>query len=828
MSDQGRLSSGRGSRVAEKGSRSRRDPSDLFKVEEATPSISPVEKIVLPPEEALKRRLRRLALAGVAAVIFFYIAHLVLGWIHDRRLAATLNEVIDDSSPATIEHALSLLRDDANNALRARLLATGALGGDQEQLQEAEALLADAEPGNDPDARIARIYTLLARGDARGAHAEAERPAKYGDQTAAFLRGRAMIAMARGQSAQALKDAQSAVEMREGAPEPAALLALVTAKTDGPEAALAVLDAADDQTPATRIARARIVGLQQGNAEDALSLTKSVRTDSDATIVQKAWAELIDGVLAYRRGAIGAAYTHARAAAEPEVQVDEPLTVGTAQLFLALGRATEAKQLLKRLSSGPSADLSTRAHVIAWWYAQANDMKAGLATLSGAGFGAQKKADTPFRALTIAELWNRSARGSERDRAALLYRQAAKDPSWGVAASDALARMLIENGDPEQAIAVLNEALAANPHHLTLVDTATEAYIASNQLADADRVTSAALEAFDDEGLAHGSRARVLLAKRQPSKASAELDRAVELNPDDASLHALRGDAARAVGDKPAAKASYEKALELDPEQPRALSGSFALSIDMGDFAGAGKVMAQMDAAKVYGLRADEQRIRYLVRTGAGQSGLTAMRNAVNRHSRNAGLRLAAARVYLQAERYSMAGSYYQEAKRLGADPRTAETGLALAQMYDRRRLGAEKTLERAAEVADDETAPPIPPSTVVQAWELVVKARLALADEKRGLAVRYAKRASELVPDDSDVFLLQADIEEDRERSPEGPLRLAAGAVVPMPVASGRLAVVLGPTADGCELAGRYLKANRAGRFASRVRSVVRQCSAK
>ncbi|MDH3729231.1 MAG: hypothetical protein OER77_16995, partial [Myxococcales bacterium] len=378
--------------MAEKGSKSRKDPSDLFKVDEATPSISPVEKIVLPPEEALKRRIQRLALAGVAAVIFFYIGHLVLGWIHERRLAAALDDVIDDSSPATIESALTLLRDDPTGAVRARLLATAALGGDQARLQEAEALLAEADHGNDPDARIARVYTLLARGDARGAHAEAERPAKYGDQAAAFLRGRAMIAMARGQSAQALKDAQSAVEMRPGAPEPAALLALVTAKTDGPDAALAVLDAADEQTPATRIARARIVGLQQGNAEEALSLTERVRDDSDATVVQKAWADLIEGVLAYRRGAIGAAYAHARAAAEPEVQVDEPLTVGTAQLLLALGRASEARQLLRRLSSGPSADLSKRAHVIAWWYAQAGDLKAGLATLSGAGFAPQKEA----------------------------------------------------------------------------------------------------------------------------------------------------------------------------------------------------------------------------------------------------------------------------------------------------------------------------------------------------------------------------------------------------------------------------------------------------
>jgi hypothetical protein len=45
------------------------------------------------------------------------------------------------------------------------------------------------------------------------------------------------------------------------------------------------------------------------------------------------------------------------------------------------------------------------------------------------------------------------------------------------------------------------------------------------------------------------------------------------------------------------------------------------------------------------------------------------------------------------------------------------------------------------------------------------------------------------------------------------------------MPVAAGRLAVLLGPTEEGCEMAARYLKANRSGRYAARAREVRRQC---
>ena len=78
--------------MADKVSSSRKEPSDLFRVEEATPSIAPVDKIVLPPEEALKRRIRRLIVAGIAALIFFFIVHLALGWIRDARLASALDE----------------------------------------------------------------------------------------------------------------------------------------------------------------------------------------------------------------------------------------------------------------------------------------------------------------------------------------------------------------------------------------------------------------------------------------------------------------------------------------------------------------------------------------------------------------------------------------------------------------------------------------------------------------------------------------------------------------------------------------------------------------
>jgi hypothetical protein len=124
-----------------------------------------------------------------------------------------------------------------------------------------------------------------------------------------------------------------------------------------------------------------------------------------------------------------------------------------------------------------------------------------------------------------------------------------------------------------------------------------------------------------------------------------------------------------------------------------------------------------------------------------------------------------------------------------------------------------------------DANGNPLEAAPQVRVWELIVKARLALADDKRGLAARYGTEAAELMPEDADVHLLLADLEETRERSPEESLRLAANAPVPMPVAAGRLATLLGPTEEGCAMAARYLKANRIGRLANRVRDVSRQC---
>ena len=330
--------------MADKDSSSRREPSDLFQVENATPSISPVNKIVLPPAEALKRRIRRIIAAGIAALIFFFIVHTILGWIHDARLASVSRRGHQRREPERNRRAHSLFfATIQTSSVRARLLATAALGGDRDKLKQAEAILAESAKQNDPDQRIARIYAFLAEGDPRAAHAEAERPAKYSEQADAFLLGRAWTAMARGQWTQALPDAEKVVDARPGAPEPVALLARIQARTDGPEAALATLNGASKETAATKIARAQIVGLLQGNASEALALVEEVRSDEDASAVHKAWADLIAGVLAYRQGAIGAAFEHARAAAEPELLVDETLIVGTAQLLLALGRTSEAK-----------------------------------------------------------------------------------------------------------------------------------------------------------------------------------------------------------------------------------------------------------------------------------------------------------------------------------------------------------------------------------------------------------------------------------------------------------------------------------------------------
>ena len=805
--------------MAEQGSGKGKDPSDLFQVEKAAPSISPVEKIVLPPEEAMRQRVRRLALAAVAAVIFFVIANMILGWIHEARVQSALDAVIDEGTPRSVEHALGLLRDDPDPGVRARLLATAALGGDPEKLAEAQSLLAKDGDAEDPNKRIARIYLFLAKGDPTGAFVESEIPTKYGDQAAAFLYGRALASMGRGQYQQARNDIDQASAMRPEAPAIAALRARITSRTADPEQALAILDEADQGSVAVRIERARILGLERGQADEALALATKVRDSKEANSLQRAWADLIAGMLAYRRGAIGEAYRYAQAAAKRDLRADEPLLLGVAQLLLALDRPREAEVLLKQLSRGPSADLLGRVHTLSWWYAQQGDHRSGLATLSGAGFGPAKPMEPPLRALVVAETLISSPRQGERRRAIDLYQRAAKDRTWGVSAAKGLAEAQFEAGNPADAATTAMAALETHPNHLALVGVATQALIESGQVGAADSLTSAALQAFENEGWAHGNRARVLIVQRSHAEALEFLDRAVELAPKDAGLQSLRGDAARATGTLDIAKASYRAALALDPGEPRALTGLLALAMDSDDFDRAGELVEQMNASKVRDLPADRERLGYLIRTGAGHSGFGTVRAALARHKKDPGLRLEAARIYMQAGRFGRAAIAFQQAKRLGADPRLADTGAALAQGYDRRRRAAERSLEKAAEA-------PASGDPNTQVWELLVRGRLDLAEDRRGLALRRSKQAERIAPESADVFLLQADIDEARERSPEAALRKAANAPIPMPIAAGRLAVLLGPTAEGCEMASRYLKATRTGgRRTTRVRDVAREC---
>ena len=805
--------------MAEQGSGKGKDPSDLFQVDKAVPSISPVEKIVLPPEEAMRQRIRRLALAAVAAVIFFAIANVILGWIHEARVQSALDAVIDEGTPRSVEHALGLLRDDPDPGVRARILATAALGGDPAKLAEAQSLLAKDGDAEDPNKRIARIYLFLAKGDPTGAFAESEIPTKYGDQAAAFLYGRARASMGRGQYGQALSDIDRAAAMRPDAPAIAALRARITDRTAGPEQALAILDEADQGSVAVQIERARILGRERDQAEEALALAAEVRDSKEANTLQRAWTDLIAGMLAYRRGAVGEAYRYAQAAAKRDLRADEPLLLGVAQLLLALDRPREAEALLKQLSRGPSADLLGRVHTLSWWYAQHGDHRSGLATLSGAGFGPTKPMEPPLRALVVAETLINSPRAGERQRAVELYQRAAEDATWGVSAAKGLAEAQLDAGNPADAAATARAALETHPDHLALVGVAARALIEAGQVGPADSLTSSALQAFQEEGWAHGNRARVLIAQRSYPEALQSLDRAVELAPNDAGLQSLRGDAARATGDVDKAKASYGAALELDPGEPRALTGLLALAIDREDFVEAGKLVEQMNGSKVRDLSADRERLRYLIRTGAGQSGFGTVRAAVERHKKDPGLRLEAARIYMQAGQFGRAAITFQRAKRLGADPRLADTGTALAQGYDRRRRAAERSLEKAAEA-------PVNDNPRTQVWELLVRGRLELAEDKRGLALRRSRQAERIAPESADVFLLQADIDDARERSPEAALRKAANAPIPMPIAAGRLAVLLGPTAEGCEMAARYLKATRTGgRRTTRVREIARQC---
>lgn len=130
------------------------------------------------------------------------------------------------------------------------------------------------------------------------------------------------------------------------------------------------------------------------------------------------------------------------------------------------------------------------------------------------------------------------------------------------------ARLLAENGRPEQAIAFLDAHLRNEP---SAAGFAFKAQLESGQgaLPRAAASLDRALELAPEQTGLRVTRGAILFELRRFEDARAELSRAIRERPSSALAHYYLGAVQRSTGDLEAARASAEKAAELTPAEAR-------------------------------------------------------------------------------------------------------------------------------------------------------------------------------------------------------------------------------------------------------------------
>lgn len=791
---------------------------DLFEASGEEPGISAVDKVELPPEEARRQRIRIAIAVVVAIAVVWFLVMLVQRLAYETAFRSAVEDVAEEGRPEEVEEALTFATEEAHPELRARLLGRAGLDGDLDKLAEAKRMLEGQAANTDPDLRIARVYVALADGDPARALAEAQRAGEFGVQAAEFLRARALTLIANGKWAAALNDVHAAIELRDDAAQPAALSALITGELHGPARGLTVyseLPAALRKSPPGLVARARLE-LASGAFAKAGEVATELAQDDETTPTEQAWAQVILGRVAYERGDLKGARAALLAASSLELKGDERLVLQIAQLCLSLGDTARAEQVLKRLSEGPSSDLSGRVNTLGWWLGQSGKVTAGMDVIKASKAGASS-ADNGFASFVLAQLKDGARSADTRNQARAHYAQAAKSSLWRLDALKSRATFELSEGDAEAALRVAKQGLESHPGHPLLVEPAVQAYLALGNRDQALAMAKSGIEIGATEPSAHATLALAKLELGDYDAALQGFTKAAELDPSSAQWQAMRGEAARRAASTTAAREAYQKSLALDAAHPVALVGMLTLDLGAGDLEAAGKTLEQIDAVDAFTPRLDAERTQYLVRTGAGAAGLNAVRAALSRAKKDASLRLAAGRLYLQAEQYSRAAATFRRARKLGADARRTHVLSALAYAYAKKFRTANKSLDAAAEEKSSDPE--------LDAWVRVVRAREELADDRNFAAASQAGRAAKLAPDDADVRLAQALVEEARGGQPLPHLRAAASASIPMPLAAGHAALKLGPAAEGCTMAKQYIRAAPRGQLARDVRDILKQC---
>ncbi len=797
---------------------------DLFGGQQGAAPVIP--QMTAVPETREERWRRRILWASLIALVVASTAMGIFIYLHMRHTAAVVaatETALDNGREDPLAEALTLLESDdgdEDRALRAMLLGIKTYEHGNGDAAAAKTMLETLPGSTLTRAQIATIYVALFEKDHAKALEVASALTPQGEDAAEVAHARTEVALEVGSLEQALATARLAAEARANAPRHLSLLAIVLARSGDPAQAVQLLTAAPDDSPAIRTARARVYADVQHDYPRAAVEAEAVlgAQGATATPAEKAWARLVRARSKVATGDLRGAVEDARAARDARPPGQEAFGLLLAETFLRADDLADCNTELEAMAAQYSTDPGRRAQLKGEVALRRNNLDVAAAELARA---------TPSPLTTLLRARLADMRGAY-DEALTLYAQAAADPAFEREAKTRQAALELTRGRTRQASELIERALQVSPTDPETVFVGARVRLGLDHADDAMTLVNAALAAHPNDSLLLEARALVHAAAKRWAEARDALLGAIEGRPESADLRAQLGEALRMMGEGDAAKSAYEQALERDATHPKALVGLVLLALDAFDADRAREALTRVEAAGITSRDVYRAKVRLLVLTASGAAGLNEARTAMRETRNDAIVALALAELYRQADQSQSAANTYGRAIE---DPETrpaALAGRALLQA-ERRLVGPAKS---SIDLAQEEFAEH-DPGPRIRARLLSAVARLAIEKNQSGPAQRAARRALDLDPDCAEAHLVLALITEARNRDPSTELEAAIAARIPDVDAFGRLAIVLfgnagegaAPPERACQLAQRYLQAAPTGEHAQPVREAARAC---
>jgi predicted Zn-dependent protease len=309
-----------------------------------------------------------------------------------------------------------------------------------------------------------------------------------------------------------------------------------------------------DPTATVKLAQARLAfGAQDMRAAIAAAqAAQAMDTDlTEAAVIElRARAVL---------GEYDAAISAARALGD---QLDEDNAFLVADLLVAADRHDEARRELERLSAKPETRLGAERRLVGLAIEEGNldAAQARLEPLLGERGGA---------AIALYYLAQVYEQRGDTTRALQSYRLLA-DSSFGMQARVAAARLLLKNGQPQQALALLDDFAAANPDRMVeMAVTRAQLRAQAGGADDAVKDLDAMLERYPDHPDLLYQKATVLETGGRSREAIALLEHLDRTRPEDPLIsNALGYTMADNNQRLPRAEQSIRKALAVSPDSP--------------------------------------------------------------------------------------------------------------------------------------------------------------------------------------------------------------------------------------------------------------------